>query len=117
MNQPTEFPQQSQELPGEERKMSPEPEVIRKSYKGSGKLNDKTVVITGGDSGIGRSAAVHMAREGADIVIMYLSKDTPMKRAGQPSEVGPAYVFLGSIDSSYMTGQILHINGGEIVGG
>ncbi|WP_102347391.1 SDR family oxidoreductase [Bacillus sp. Marseille-P3661] len=43
--------------------------------------------------------------------------DTPMKRAGQPEEVAPAYVFLGSDDSSYMTGQILHINGGLIVNG
>nr|MBF6608133.1 SDR family oxidoreductase [Flavobacterium sp.] len=44
-------------------------------------------------------------------------KDTPMKRAGQPSEVGPAYVFLASADSSYITGQMIHINGGELVGG
>ncbi|CAM3432149.1 glucose 1-dehydrogenase [NAD(P)(+)] [Flavobacterium longum] len=43
-------------------------------------------------------------------------KDTPMKRAGQPSEVAPAYVFLASEDASYMTGQILHINGGEMTG-
>jgi NAD(P)-dependent dehydrogenase (short-subunit alcohol dehydrogenase family) len=40
-----------------------------------------------------------------------------MGRAGQPSEVGPAYVFLASQDSSYITGQIIHVNGGEIVGG
>jgi len=40
-----------------------------------------------------------------------------MKRAGQPSEVGPAYVFLACEDSSYMTGQMIHINGGEFVGG
>ncbi|UOB16736.1 SDR family oxidoreductase [Abyssalbus ytuae] len=44
-------------------------------------------------------------------------QDTPMGRAGQPAEVGPAYVYLASEDSSYMTGQILHINGGEVVGG
>lgn len=43
--------------------------------------------------------------------------DTPMGRAGQPAEVAPAYVFLASEDSSYMTGQVLHPNGGEIIGG
>ncbi|KIO71007.1 hypothetical protein B4166_0417 [Caldibacillus thermoamylovorans] len=40
-----------------------------------------------------------------------------MQRAGQPAELAPAYVFLASEDSSYMTGQVLHINGGEIVNG
>ncbi|SNR74657.1 NAD(P)-dependent dehydrogenase, short-chain alcohol dehydrogenase family [Maribacter sedimenticola] len=44
-------------------------------------------------------------------------KDVPLGRAGQPAEVGPAYVFLASKDSSYMTGQVIHINGGEIIGG
>lgn len=44
-------------------------------------------------------------------------KDVPMRRPGQPAEVGPAYVYLASEDSSYMTGQVLHINGGEIIGG
>ena len=43
--------------------------------------------------------------------------DTPMKRAGQPFEMAPGYVFLASSDSSYMTGQILHLNGGEIING
>ncbi|MFC5402859.1 SDR family oxidoreductase [Cohnella soli] len=43
--------------------------------------------------------------------------DTPMKRAGQPDELAPAYVFLASEDSSYMAGQVLHVNGGEIVNG
>lgn len=43
--------------------------------------------------------------------------DTPLGRAGQPSEVAPAYVFLASEDSSYITGQVIHINGGEVVGG
>jgi NAD(P)-dependent dehydrogenase (short-subunit alcohol dehydrogenase family) len=43
--------------------------------------------------------------------------DTPMKRAGQPEELAPSYVFLASDDSSYMSGQVLHINGGEIVNG
>ncbi len=283
-NKPDSFPAQTQDQPGKEHKMWPEPEVIRESYKGSGKLKGKKALITGGDSGIGRSVAVHFAREGADVAISYyeedkdaqetkrmveaegqkcillkgdlkhesfckeivertiqelgglnilvnnaamqfpqkefkditasqvqttfetniypffyvtrkalenmkegdciintasvtayrgsfhlvdysstkgaivsftrsasamlaekgirvngvapgpiwtplipgtfeakevaeFGQDTPMKRAGQPSEVAPAYVFLASEDASYITGQMIHINGGEIVGG
>lgn len=272
---------QKQNKPGIEAKMIPSPEYISKKYKASGKLTNKVALITGGDSGIGRSIAVHYAHEGADIAIVYLSekkdaqdtkklieaqnrkcllikgdltdekfckkcikevlkefkklhilvnnagthfnadtptgvtsenlkktfetniyplfyltkeaiphlgkgaciintssvtayrgsdhlldysstkgaittftkslatmlakkgirvngvapgpiwtplivssfdnlekfgKDTPMGRAGQPSEVGPAFVFLASSDSSYITGQFIHVNGGEIVG-
>lgn len=284
MNKPEKFPEQQQSQPGKEYKMHPRPEIIRDNYRGSKKLMGKTALITGGDSGIGRSVAVHFAREGADVAIIYLrededaietkkmveaegqkciilqgdlkseefcqkviqesfselgqlniivnnaavqfpkenvedidfdqiqetfdtnifpyfyitkealkhlkegdciinttsvtayrgsehlldysstkgaivsftrslskmlakkkirvngvapgpiwtplipasfdddnvkkfGQDTPMGRAGQPSEVGPAYVFLASEDSSYMTGQILHVNGGEIIGG
>lgn len=282
MAKPKKFPEQDQKKPGHEFKMHPQPEIISDNYKGSGKLEGKTALITGGDSGIGRSIAVHFAREGANVVIVYLSeekdaletkelvenenrechlikgdlkeekfcksciektikkfgslhilvnnaamqmpknkiediskkqlietfetniypfffitkaampylkkgssiinttsvtayrgsehlldysstkgaivtftrsmstmlakkgirvngvapgpiwtplivstfkkvsdfgKDTPMGRAGQPSEVAPAYVFLASADSSYITGQIIHINGGELVGG
>jgi len=281
MTKPTNFPAQSQTLPGKQSNMNPEPEIIREGYKGSDKLKNKVALITGGDSGIGRSIAVHFAREGADIAIVYLSetndaaatkklveqegkkciclkadlqdtkqceevlqkcidtygklnilvnnaaiqfpkdsiqditmddftttyktnifayfyltklalahlaeddciintssvtayrgsehlvdyastkgaivsftrslskqlaskkirvngvapgpiwtplipasfddvtafgKDTPLGRAGQPSEVAPAYVFLASKDASYITGQFIHVNGGEIVG-
>jgi len=49
--------------------------------------------------------------------ISTFGKDTPLKRAGQPSEVAPAYVFLASEDSSFITGEIIHINGGDFVGG
>lgn len=44
-------------------------------------------------------------------------KDTPMKRPGQPNEVAPSYVFLASEDASYMSGQVMHPNGGEIING
>ncbi|MDQ6469705.1 SDR family oxidoreductase [Flavobacterium sp. LHD-80] len=282
MKKPKIFPEQKQELPGNEYLMHPEPEIIRENYIGSRKLFGKVAFITGGDSGIGRSVAVHFAREGANIAIVYLKedkdaqltkeliekegqqcllisgdlkdekfcksavkkcislfkkinvlvnnaavqfpqsklekitasqlqktfetniypyfyitkavlpflnendtiintssvtayrgsehlvdyastkgaivsftkslsamlaprkirvngvapgpiwtplivasfdkisdfgKDNPMKRAGQPSEVAPAYVFLACEDSSYITGQFIHINGGELVGG
>lgn len=278
---PSQFPPQRQGQPGFEYKMSPEPEIISDSYKASNRLLGLKALITGGDSGIGRSVAVHFAREGADVAIVYydehrdaeetkrmveaegrkcfvisgdlkdedfcrkavirsaeelgglnilvnnaavqfpqqdfkdltgrqvretfetnilpffyvtrealnylkegdsiintssvtayrgsvhlidysstkgaivaftrstsgmlaekgirvngvapgpiwtplipasfepdhvatFGQDTPMKRAGQPSEVGPAYVFLASSDASYITGQILHVNGGEM---
>ncbi|WP_179352047.1 SDR family oxidoreductase [Winogradskyella vidalii] len=79
MSKPEEFPEQSQNLPGKQSKMNPLPEVIRKDYKGSDKLKNKIALITGGDSGIGRSIAVHFAREGAHVAIVYLSADSDAK--------------------------------------
>ncbi|MGB8192601.1 MAG: SDR family oxidoreductase, partial [Chitinophagaceae bacterium] len=49
--------------------------------------------------------------------IKEFGKKTPMGRAGFPFEVAPAYVFLASEDASYISGQVFHINGGEVVGG
>src|SRR5690606_16996617 len=58
MKKPKEFPQQQQSQPGDQHKMRPEPEIIREGYKGSDKLLGKKALISGGDSGIGRSVAV-----------------------------------------------------------
>jgi len=49
--------------------------------------------------------------------IKNFGSETAMKRAGQPSELGPAYVFLASDDASFITGQVIHVNGGEVVNG
>jgi NAD(P)-dependent dehydrogenase (short-subunit alcohol dehydrogenase family) len=49
--------------------------------------------------------------------IQKFGSETAMKRAGQPSELGPAYVFLASDDASFITGQVIHVNGGEVVNG
>ncbi|MBT2787801.1 MULTISPECIES: SDR family oxidoreductase [unclassified Halomonas] len=67
-------PQHQDKQPGDEHAMHPEPEYIRASYRGADKLLDKVAIITGGDSGIGRSVAVHYAREGADSVIVHLKE-------------------------------------------
>lgn len=61
--------------PGIEQIMDPAPIIIRENYRGSGKLQGKSALITGGDSGIGRAVAVHFAREGADVAIVYLEEN------------------------------------------
>lgn len=66
------FPKQDQAAPGVESKLQPQADHGEQSYKGSGKLEGKKAVITGGDSGIGRAVAIAFAREGADVPISYL---------------------------------------------
>lgn len=68
-------PQHQSRQPGLQDPMRPRPEEIDHDYRGSGKLQGKTAVITGGDSGIGRAVAALFAKEGADVAVVYLNED------------------------------------------
>jgi NAD(P)-dependent dehydrogenase (short-subunit alcohol dehydrogenase family) len=74
-----EYPEQDQrhQHPGFEGEMQPEPDYGYDTYRGYGRLEGKKAIITGGDSGIGRAVALAFAREGADVLISYLSEEEP----------------------------------------
>jgi len=76
----TRPPQAQDRQPGRQHRMRPAPKVLRKSYRGSGKLKGRRALITGGDSGIGRSVAVAFAREGADVAVVYLDEHKDAKK-------------------------------------
>ena len=87
------FPRQPQNRPGTVHKMDPEPDHGETSYVGFGRLKGRKALITGGDSGIGRAAAIAYAREGADVAINYL-----------PSEEGNAQEVIKLIEAEGRVG-------------
>ncbi len=94
------FPRQPQSVPGSAADMDPKPDHGETSYTGSGKLAGRKALITGGDSGIGRAAAIAYAREGADVAISYLPSEdadaleviTLIKREGRKAVALPGDV-------------------------
>jgi NAD(P)-dependent dehydrogenase (short-subunit alcohol dehydrogenase family) len=97
--QPTEQSAQHLDKPGHEYQLDPAPRYSAPFYRGSGKLEGKVALITGGDSGIGRAVAVLMAREGADIAITYLEehKDADVTRQAVEKEGRRCLVVRGNV--------------------
>jgi NAD(P)-dependent dehydrogenase (short-subunit alcohol dehydrogenase family) len=97
------MPEQEQSRPGLEHLIDPRPQYLAPNYKGSGKLKGKTALITGGDSGIGRSVAVLYAREGANVAIVSLpaeKKDAKETVAAVENEGGKCLSLTGDVSDS-----------------
>ncbi|CAI3143170.1 SDR family oxidoreductase [Acinetobacter calcoaceticus] len=107
---PSSVPAQVQShQPGDQEKMHPEPEIIKASHKGSEKLQGKIAVISGGDSGIGRSVAVLFAREGADVAILYLEEqqDAEITKQLVENEGRKCFLFKGDISDPEVAKQAI----------
>ena len=103
------LPVQHKEKPGHEHELDPRPRYQAPDYKGSGKLQDKVAIVTGGDSGIGRAVAVLFAREGAHVAIVYLNEheDAEETRAAIEKEGRRCLLVPGDVkDATFCDGAV-----------
>lgn len=102
----SDFEKQEQEVPGLQSELTPQPDCGEESYVGHGRLQDYKMLVTGGDSAIGRAAAIAYAKEGADVAINYL----PSEEQFNYDLVEQAYNELGGLDNVTLVAghQIYH---------
>ncbi|RYZ42726.1 MAG: SDR family oxidoreductase [Myxococcaceae bacterium] len=117
------FASQTQPWPGLASKMQPRPDHGEKSYKGSGRLAGRKALITGGDSGIGRAAAIAYAREGADVAINYLPAEEPdaqevvelIKAAGRKAVALPGDIRTEAVCRKLVSDAVSKLGGLDIL--
>lgn len=113
------FEKQVQEAPALQQKMTPIPDCGEESYHGSGKLTGRKALITGGDSGIGRAAAIAYAREGADVAINYLpfeEDDAQQVKQLIEAEGRKAVLLSGDLKEEDFTRKLIHDAAKELDG-
>lgn len=113
------YPKQEQPYPGVQNKMTPVPDCGEESYKGSGKLTGRKALVTGGDSGIGRAAAIAYAREGADVAIAYLpaeESDAQEVKAIVEAEGRKAVLIPGDLNDEAYARQMVHTAADQLGG-
>jgi hypothetical protein len=115
----TEFPEEKIEHPGRTGDMAEQPDHGEESYRGSGRLEGRRALITGGDSGIGRAVAIAYAREGADVVLSYLEdeEEDAQETAGWVRKAGrKAVTVAGDIQSEQHCEQLVQRTVDELGG-
>ncbi|MGF6636500.1 SDR family oxidoreductase [Paraburkholderia sp. MM6662-R1] len=117
------FPAQEQPWPGLAGRMTPRPDHGETSYRGTGRLDGRRALITGGDSGIGRAAAIAFAREGADVAIVYLPAEEPdarevvqiIRSAGRKAVALPGDIRSESFCQSLVSNAVQELGGLDIL--